>query len=318
MNEFLTDDTKAILLLCGVFSKEQTVKPLSIQEYSALVSWLIKIKMRPSNLLQKDIIGDASLNSGINKERLDALLARGIQLGFAVEEWQRNGIWIISRSDSDYPSLYKKHLREYAPPLLYGVGDRSLLKGGGFAIVGSRNIDKEGEHFTEELAKYCVSKKMPVVSGGARGVDQIAMNTSLDCGGVTIGIIADNLLKKSLIRQNRYAIAKKRLILISPYHPNSLFSVGTVMARNKLIYAMADYALVVSAEYKKGGTWAGAVEELKRKNSRSVFVRLGENVPKGNLKLIDFGAKEWLGSIEKSNNNFNEKTQQKFEQPTFL
>jgi len=30
------------------------------------------------------------------------------------------------------------------------------------------------------------------------------------------------------------------------------------MGRNKLIYAMADYGLVVSADCEKGGTWAGA------------------------------------------------------------
>jgi predicted Rossmann fold nucleotide-binding protein DprA/Smf involved in DNA uptake len=34
------------------------------------------------------------------------------------------------------------------------------------------------------------------------------------------------------------------------------------MGRNKLIYAMADYGLVVSAEHKKGGTWAGELAIL--------------------------------------------------------
>lgn len=61
------------------------------------------------------------------------------------------------------------------------------------------------------------------------------------------------------------------------------------MARNKLIYAMADYGLVVNAEHKKGGTWAGATEELKRDNPRAVFVRTAGNIPQGNMKLLEWG-----------------------------
>ena len=204
-----------------------------------------------------------------------------------------NGIWIISRSDQDYPARYKKHLKDKAPPLLFGVGDRSLLQGGGVAVVGSRNVDADGEAFTRKTAELCAYNRMSVVSGGARGVDQIAMTAALDAGGITIGVLAENLLKKSLERNARNAISEGRLLLISPYHPNARFTVGTAMGRNKLIYAMADYGLVVSADYKKGGTWAGATEELKRENSLTVFVRSSANAPLGNKKMLDLGALNW-------------------------
>jgi predicted Rossmann fold nucleotide-binding protein DprA/Smf involved in DNA uptake len=301
MNDFLTEDTKAIILLCGVFGKDRSEKPLPLAEYSSLVRWLIEMKMRPGDLLQKENIHEASMGSGIDKQRLESLLGRGVQLGFAVEEWQRNGIWIISRSDADYPARYKKHLKDKAPPLLFGVGDRSLLKGGGLGIVGSRNVDQAGEAFTRQVAEFCAYNRMPVVSGGARGVDQISMTAALEAGGVTIGILAENLLKKSVERSARHAIADGRLLLLSPYHPNARFTVGTAMGRNKLIYAMADYGLVVSAEHKKGGTWAGAQEELKRENALPVFVRVGNDVPQGNSKLLDLGAIAWPDSIDRNN-----------------
>jgi len=301
MNDFLTEDTKAIILLCGVFGKDRSEKPLSLAEYSSLVRWLIEVKMRPGDLLQKDTIHEASIGSGIDKQRLESLLGRGVQLGFAVEEWQRNGIWIISRSDADYPARYKKHLKDKAPPLLFGVGNRSLLKGGGLGIVGSRNVDQAGEAFTRQAAELCAYNRMPVVSGGARGVDQISMNAALDAGGVTIGVLAENLLKKSVERCARQAIADGRLLLLSPYHPNARFTVGTAMGRNKLIYAMSDYGLVVSAEHKKGGTWAGAEEELKRENALPVFVRTGNDTPQGNSKLLDLGAIAWPDSIDRNN-----------------
>jgi predicted Rossmann fold nucleotide-binding protein DprA/Smf involved in DNA uptake len=300
MNNYLTDDTKAIILLCGVFGNDRSVNSLSQTEYNAIVRWLVSSKMRPEYLLQKDIIEAASMGSGIDKQRLEALLARGVQLGFAVEEWQRNGIWIISRSDTDYPARYKSHLKEKAPPLLFGVGDRTLLVGGGLAIVGSRNIDKDGEEFAQNIAELCALNKMPVVSGGARGVDLFAMNASLEAGGITVGVLAENLLKKSLERNTRNAIANGRLLLISPYHPNAQFTVGTAMSRNRLIYAMADYGLVVNAEHKQGGTWAGAEEELKRENPVTVFARMGENISLGNKKLLELGAVAWPEHIRKS------------------
>jgi len=290
MNNFLTDDTKAIILLGGVFGKDRTINRLSLEEYNTLARCLVNKKMRPEDLFKKEDLKDIALETGIDGQRLGTLLGRGVQLGFAIEEWQRSAIWVISRSDADYPSHYKKHLKDKAPPLLFGVGDRSLLHSGGLAIVGSRNVDNDGELFTRKIAELCALNKIPVISGGARGVDIFAMTAAVNAGGFAIGVLAENLLKKSLERDSRNAIAEGHLLLISPYHPNARFTVGTAMSRNKLIYAMADYGLVVSAEYKKGGTLSPAEEELERDNPLTVFVRIGDNVPLGNRKLMDFGA----------------------------
>jgi len=303
MTGILTEDTKAIILLCGILGKKASVNPLSQTEYTKLVRWLIRNKLRPASLLDPSHIKEAASGSGLDESRLEVLLGRGTQLGFAVENWQRNGIWVISRSDADYPVRYKKHLKEKAPPLLFGVGERSLLHGGGLAMVGSRNVDAMGEAFTRDVATCCAQNSMPVVSGGARGVDQVSMESALAAGGTSIGIMADNLLKKSLGKNFRKAIAAKRLLLISPYHPEAPFRGWAAMGRNKLIYAMADFALVVSSDHKKGGTWAGATEEMKRDVSIPVFVRIDDKTPKGNQKLLDAGAVQWPSILSSKNLN---------------
>ena len=77
MKDFLTEDTKAIILLCGVFGKDHAEKPLSLSEYSSLVRWLVGVKMRPGDLLQKENVVDASIGSGLDLQRLGALLGRG-------------------------------------------------------------------------------------------------------------------------------------------------------------------------------------------------------------------------------------------------
>ena len=45
----------------------------------------------------------------------------------------------------------------------------------------------DGEAFTREAAELCAYNRMPVVSGGYRGVDQIAMTAALEAGGSVMG-----------------------------------------------------------------------------------------------------------------------------------
>ena len=293
--QHLTEDAKAILLLCGRFNSDnkntKAEKPLSLGEYNRLADWMVKGKLRPADLLQSppdtETLGTA-LN--IDGPRIQGLLSRGAAMALAVEKWSHSGIWIVCRSDQQYPSRLKKHLKRQAPPVLFGVGDVGLVNMGGLAIVGSRNVDAEGEAFTRKVAQACASADMAVVSGGARGVDQVAMLSALEFGGKTIGILADSLQKAALAGKYRQAIREKRLVLISPFHPGSRFNVGNAMGRNKYIYALADSALIISAEIKKGGTWTGATEELKREGHRPVFVRAGGSVPPGNPALVEIGA----------------------------
>lgn len=287
----MSEDAKAILLLCGYLGGESGAEPLSQREYTQVVRWLLGKNLRPSDLLVPDHVPPLARETGLDEPRLMALLRRGVLLAFAVERWNQSGIWVICRSDPEYPKRFREHLKDKAPPILFGAGDRTLLQGGGFAIVGSRDVDAAGESFARDVAERCAREGLPVVSGGARGVDQVAMASALEAGGIVLGVLADTLLRRSVARDARDALADGRLLLISPYHPEAGFNVGNAMGRNKLIYGLADYGLVVSAEYNKGGTWEGAVEELKREQSLPVFVRMGPKVPKGNLELLKRGAR---------------------------
>ncbi|NNJ85393.1 MAG: DNA-processing protein DprA, partial [Gammaproteobacteria bacterium] len=172
MNNLLTDDTKAILLLCGVFGNDRQINPLTQTQYNRLARWLNSERMRPNDLLEQENIDTAATGAEIDAEQLRGLLGRGVQLGFAVEEWQRNGIWVIGRSDRDYPERYKRHLKTQSPPLIFGIGNRALLHGGGLAVVGSRDADDaDGAFFTRKTARSCVHGGMPVIFGGAGDID---------------------------------------------------------------------------------------------------------------------------------------------------
>lgn len=67
------------------------------------------------------------------------------------------------------------------------------------------------------------------------------------------------------------------------------FSAGAAMGRNRLIYTLADYAIVVASDAEIGGTWAGATEALKN-NWLPVFVLEHDQMPDGNKLLLQKGA----------------------------
>jgi predicted Rossmann fold nucleotide-binding protein DprA/Smf involved in DNA uptake len=72
---------------------------------------------------------------------------------------------------------------------------------------------------------------------------------------------------------------------------------------------LADYTIVVSSEFKTGGTWAGASEALKNR-SCPVFVRDAPMAPKGNGELIKLGANVWSENDLEGNNNLPQWLQQ--------
>jgi predicted Rossmann fold nucleotide-binding protein DprA/Smf involved in DNA uptake len=291
----LTPDTQAILLLCARFgnSSDSYSQPLSLGEYNSFTQWLIDRQLRPADLLEsngQELLQTCEL---LNRDRLESLLARGMMLALAVEKWTSQGLWIVGRGDRHYPARLKQQLGANAPAILYGVGDIKLLSQGGLAVVGSRNVDEDDIEYTKRVADDCAGNGIQIVSGGARGVDTAAMLAALDAGGTVVGILADSLAKSAVSAKYRSAIQSQRLTLVSAVDPQAGFNVGNAMGRNKYIYALADYGLVVSSDYNKGGTWAGAVEALKLEKGIPVFVKTEGNISQGNKQLLKLGAREF-------------------------
>lgn len=295
MNHILPPDTQAILLLCASFGQNREIEPqpLTLGEYNSLAKWLQENKMRPADLLIQT--GKVSLQdipeNFLDYNRLFALLERGMLLSLAVEKWTNQGLWILARSDAEYPKRLKQILKHLAPTILYGVGNKQQLSQGGLAIVGSRDVDEEGLNYTQKIAQLCAEEQIQIVSGGARGVDQMAMLSALEAGGTAVGVLADSLAKAAVAGKYRQSIKDGKLTLISAYDPHAGFNAGNAMNRNKYIYALSNYSLVISSDFKKGGTWAGAVEALQKIKDVPCFVRQQGNIPEGNLELIKKGAK---------------------------
>jgi predicted Rossmann fold nucleotide-binding protein DprA/Smf involved in DNA uptake len=300
MNFTVSADTQAILLLCGSFGENRQAEPqpLTLKEYNILAKWLQKNQMRPQDLLTPNQPTDLKnlASEKLDPTRIESLLERGAKYAFAIEQWTNQGIWIIGRGDAEYPRFLKQRLKHSAPAILYGVGEIELLSKGGLAVVGSRDIDEEAVEYTQQIARICAEENIQIISGGAKGVDQASMLGILEAGGTAIGVLADSLLKAATLGKYRDSIREGQLTLISTYDPSAGFSVGNAMGRNKYIYALANYALVISSSVGKGGTWAGAIEALEKMKDVPLWVRMEDNVPEGNQQLVEQGARPFKWS----------------------
>ncbi len=289
----LDEDNQAILLLSAHFSmaRKGDPTPLTPIEYGRLSSWLHQNGYTPKDLFFRlDAVIEAWTDpkGKITAERLAYLLGRGTAMGLALEKWNSAGIWILTRADSDYPKRLRQKLGQDAPPILFGVGNRRLLNAGGLAMVGSRSIEAADQAYAQQVARAAAGEGLNVVSGAAKGVDETAMLAALEMEGTALGILANGLMSAALSGKWRSHLKSNQLCLISTYYPEASFHVGNAMGRNKYIYCLADYGLVVRSDKNKGGTWAGATEALK-KALAPVFVNQGCDAA-GNVGLIELGA----------------------------
>ena len=283
---------QTILLLCTHFSesKKADPRPLTPTEFRRFSSWLFDNRIEPKLLIDDfDKIIDEwqDPKEKISGDRLRFLLGRGLEMSLSLDKWYSAGIWIMSRKDPEYPQRLKNKLRETMPSILFGVGNKKLLNTGGLGVVGSRNITKDDQKFTSEIAKKAALDGRSIVSGGARGVDETAMLSALDSEGTAIGILADGLLEKSLSKKWRKHLKNNSLVLISTFYPEAGFNVGNAMARNKYIYCLSDAALVVQSGLT-GGTINGAMENLK-KEWTPLWVKQTNDSNTGNIQIENAG-----------------------------
>jgi DNA processing protein len=297
MTSDLSPNTQAILLLTAPLATgkaSHAEAPLTPKEYNQLALQLRDAQHQPADLLGHDM--DEVLKDSrptLDALRVRRLLDRGFLLSQAVERWRSRAIWVISRADLAYPRRMKARLKESAPPVLYGCGDVEILGTGGLAVVGSRHVDDALVAYAEEIGRVTAAARQTVVSGGARGIDQAAMRGALGGPGKVVGVLADSLERSAVNREHRDALLARGLVLISPYDPGAPFNVGHAMQRNKLIYALADAALVVNSDLDKGGTWAGATEQLEKFHFVRVYVRSTGEIGNGLQALRTKGALPW-------------------------
>jgi len=299
----LTTEKQIIMLLnSNLADVEDKVKPLTISEWAKFSLFLYKSELSPECLINcnlETLLKDFN-DQKITSARIRKLLQRGARLAFVLEKWLKSGLWILSRSDNDYPKRLKKYLGFKAPPLIYGFGNKDILQHKKIiACVGSRNTTIEEITFSKKFGEVVSEYGASLVSGSSKGIDETSMLGALENEGTAIGVVSDSLIKKASSNLYRSFIKKNDLVLISIASPEAQFNVGNAMQRNKYIYCLADAALVVVSG-KTGGTITGALENIRNKWVK-VFVKETLNLELGNHEIAKAGGIWIPNDIKKVN-----------------
>ena len=254
------------------FSQEQNI---SIEEFFDLpeTEWQRLYALEP-----KDI------------EELNAAKADLPNNAFLAEQLENEGYELIPVTSPEYSQTLKANLKtNHAPALLYVKGNKQILQEKSVAIVGSRNASEVSLEFTDHIAQKATKDFKVVVSGFAKGVDKQALDAAIKYTGQSIIVLPQGIMTFSTGFKTYYKqIVDGDVLIVSVFHPRAPWKAELAMARNPIIYALAD-EIYVAESSETGGTWSGVIDGLRKK--RKIYVRKPEPTEENaNDLLIEKGA----------------------------
>jgi predicted Rossmann fold nucleotide-binding protein DprA/Smf involved in DNA uptake len=281
-------EAELVALLLTQRLVEAAVPPLRTREFWSLVATVEDLGAL-LGLESPGIAAMAGIEGGL-AARVAVRLEAATAFASALDDVEQRGLCVVAGTSEAYPAMLRARLQAVAPPLLYLLGPAELLDVPALGVVGSRQVTVAGASIAHAAARAAVEHGFALVSGGARGVDRIAIDGALDAGGTVVAVLADSLYRAAREPDTRRAISAGALCLCSPYPPSAGFTAANALGRNKLIYALSAATLVVECRPDTGGSWAGAVEALRYRTT-PVVVWTGEGATDGNWALASLGAR---------------------------
>jgi predicted Rossmann fold nucleotide-binding protein DprA/Smf involved in DNA uptake len=282
----MNNDSLAVLLLTNRLV-EVDEKPLTAKEIWSLYAKIPQIG-QVLDCTAEALVSEHGLDL-VEAERTKKLCDAATAFTFEMERLEESGIRVLSFLDDGFPKRVTDALGTKSSAFLLVAGNINLFDRTGRGIVGSRNASEEIVSVAQSAANAAERQGDVVVSGLAKGVDQVAMSAALDSDGEVIGVPTEGIRRIAKSNDVRKLVHEGRICLVSPYAPDVGFSVGLAMGRNRFVYALSESTLVVASDLEKGGTWAGADEALKG-DFAQVDVWTGEGATEGNTALVAKGA----------------------------
>src|SRR3989344_2555089 len=183
----------------------------------------------------------------------------------------------IGTGEEVYPKLLSQ-IHDF-PKKLYCRGNTSLLNSSCFAVVGTRKLTSYGKETAQQIVRDLANNGFTIVSGLALGIDAIAHQTTLDCGGKTIAVLGGGVGDKN------------NGLLVSEYSDEEKIFASNFAVRDRIISGLSLGVLVVEADEKSG---ALITAKCALDQNRDVFAVPGSVLsPRsaGPNSLIQSGAK---------------------------
>ncbi len=164
------------------------------------------------------------------------------------------GAHSIAWNQDEYPPLLCD-LKE-PPPVLHVLGNYRLLANPkpGIAVVGARACTPYGRQQAKRFGQGLAFAEEVLVSGAARGIDQIAMQAAVDAGGKVIAVLG-SALDKPYPKESLgllHSILQQEGAIISEFPFGTGPKAGHFPRRNRLLAALSRAVLVIQATTKSG------------------------------------------------------------------
>ena len=314
-----SDDAFVTMLLSMALSpnREEYARPYGTLELKRLEERVHESGLHHIGRLMNTDIGGLMMKLGVSEEeayRIYTLLNRSVQLSYTVENYLRQGIEVVTGYDAEYPQRLKRRMEDMAPPVYYRCGNADLLNRPMLAIVGISGVKTTPEvrDAIETLVRNAVRLGYVILTGGELGVSRVAMNMVLEYDGCLVEVLGGDMAAH--IHEDGIAelLMMKRAAVISLEHPEALFTVTHAIARNKLVFSLAEAAFVFNTDGKRGEldairsrycdwiyAWSGYP------SNRSLIARGA--IPAANISEMDFDSldRHWRNSQSEQMNLFD-------------
>lgn len=200
------------------------------------------------------------------------------------------GIELLTYADEEYPNRLKNI--PDPPALLYYKGKLPLFDDeAAIGVVGSRRCSAYGLLHAKQFGRLIAMSGGVVVSGGARGIDTMALSGALDSTMPVVCVLGCGL-DVVYPRENSFLFREIMLhgCLISEYPPGTPPDRANFPVRNRIISGLSLGVLVVEAPEKSG---ALITAQCALEQGRDVFVipgNIGSKFCEGSNRLLREGA----------------------------
>lgn len=207
---------------------------------------------------------------GITPEAVQALENKDLSESRKImEDCRRKNIGILAIGDENYPRRLKNI--EDPPVVLYYRGQLpDFEEAPVISVVGTRKATAYGMNTARQIARQIAACGALVVSGGASGIDAMAMQGAMEAGKPTVGVLGCGVDVVYPVKNSQlFAKTIENGCLLSEYPPGTPPLGWHFPLRNRIISGLANGILVVEAP-EKSGALITSREALEQ--GRDVFV----------------------------------------------
>jgi DNA processing protein len=161
---------------------------------------------------------------------------------------------VVLRGDANYPEEFEQ--LEAPPPLFHLLGNLDLLAAdrSRIAVIGARGCTAYGRAQAQRFGTGFAFGGEIVVSGAARGIDQLAMGAAVQSQGAVIAVVGSGL--DSPYPKDCWPLLERLLdcggAILSEFPFGMIPKPGNFPRRNRLIAALSKAVLVIQATRKSG------------------------------------------------------------------